>query len=63
MKRTTKKTEKRMQAKYRIIQTIDDLISSEVNEDKKEMLRLLKKEFITNYGNSESIFDEGGKLQ
>ena len=58
MKRTTKKTKKRMQAKYRIIQTIDDLISSEVNEDKKEMLRLLKKEFINNYGNYESIYNE-----
>jgi len=62
MKRTTKKTKKHMQAKYRILQTIEDLILSERNEDKKEMLRILKKEFISNYGNCESFSNEGEEL-
>ena len=58
MKRTTKKQKKLLSTKYKIIHMVDDLILLEQNEDKKEVLRILKKEFINNYGDYKSITNE-----
>ncbi len=52
MKRITKKQKEKVCSKYRFLQIIDDLLYCETNDDKKEALRILKKEFIHIYGNN-----------
>ena len=58
MRRTTKRQKKQLAAKYKILQMIDDLITVENNDDKREMIRSIKKEFMNNYGDYASFYKE-----
>ncbi len=52
MNKVTKMQKKEMNSKYTCLQIIEDLLDFEDNDDKKEALRMLKKELMRIYGNN-----------